>query len=306
MTGRYLTDMADVLRAAGLSVEEEAGWQTRARSTGGYSGTRPYAVMWHHTASNSTPANDIAYMIRNSGDRPIANIYLARDGKVHVLAAGATNTNGKGGPLAFTKGTVPMDAMNVHAIGIEAANDGVGEVWPIPQIDAFFKTSIALAQAYGMHVTDLATHNLWAPTRKVDPAKAAVVQGPWKPAVANSYGTWLTSSIQSEATRRSIVIPPEPPPKPQPTPPPFTPGPPAPPPTDKDDNMVVALDSNHTCWIGDGMTRFEPTEAQFANYVVLGKAGAYRFVNTSGQQVSGWGNVATVGDDTIQALGRPI
>jgi hypothetical protein len=88
---------------------------------------------------------------------------------------------------------------------------------------------------------------------------------------------------------------------PPPPPPPFTPGPPAPAPTDKDDNMVVALDKNGTAWIGDGIHRFEPTEAQFNNYVVLGKAGCYRFVNTSGQVVSGWGNVATVGDDTIAA-----
>lgn len=69
--------------------------------------------------------------------------------------------------------------------------------------------------------------------------------------------------------------------------------------------MIVALDSNGTCWIGDGTKRFQPTEAVFNNYVVLGKAGCYRFVNTSGQTVSGWPNVATVGNDTIEALGRP-
>lgn len=69
--------------------------------------------------------------------------------------------------------------------------------------------------------------------------------------------------------------------------------------------MVVALDSNGTAWIGDGIKRFPvPSEAIFNNYVVLGKSGCYRFVNTSGQIVSGWPNVATVGQDTIEAMGR--
>lgn len=71
--------------------------------------------------------------------------------------------------------------------------------------------------------------------------------------------------------------------------------------------MVVALDSNGTAWVGDGMTRFAiDNETTFNNMVVLGKAGCYRFVNTSGQVVSGWPNVATVGDQTIAALGRPV
>lgn len=302
MAGRYLTDMADVLRAAGLTVIECSGWQTNARSTGGYASGRPTCIMWHHTASKATPLNDVTYMVRNSGDRPIANLYLARDGSVWVMAAGATNTNGRGGPLAFSKGTVQRDVMNLHAIGIEAANDGAGEPWPQVQVDSFFKISIALARAYDLAVTDLASHNLWAPTRKVDPAKAAVVQGPWKPGVANSYGSWLTSSIQAEVVRRAV--PPEPPPPPPPV---FEPGPPAAPPTKDDTSMVVALDSNGTAWVGDGMTRFAiDNETTFNNMVVLGKAGCYRFVNTSGQVVSGWPNVATVGDQTIAALGRPV
>jgi hypothetical protein len=69
--------------------------------------------------------------------------------------------------------------------------------------------------------------------------------------------------------------------------------------------MVVALDSNGTAWVGDGITRYPiDSETTFNNMVVLGKSNAYRFVNTSGQVVSGWPNVATVGDATIAALGR--
>ena len=69
--------------------------------------------------------------------------------------------------------------------------------------------------------------------------------------------------------------------------------------------MVVALDSNGTAWVGDGITRYPiADEATFNNMVVLGKSNAYRFVNTSGEGVNGWPNVKTVGADTIEALGR--
>ena len=51
MGSRYLTDLADVLRAAGLAVTELDGWRDRARGSGGYDDGRPTHVMVHHTAS---------------------------------------------------------------------------------------------------------------------------------------------------------------------------------------------------------------------------------------------------------------
>ena len=58
--------------------------------------------------------------------------------------------------------------MNTHAVGIEAANDGVGQPWPQVQIDAYFAINNALAAAYGLQPTDCCTHEAWAPGRKVD------------------------------------------------------------------------------------------------------------------------------------------
>lgn len=209
MGARYLTDLAAVCRAAGLAVFEVDGWQTRARSSGGYDGDRPWAIVWHHTASDTSPANDVAYIVAGSPDAPISNLYLARDGSVHVCAAGACNHAGKGGPAVMSAGTVPADQMNTHSIGIEAASDGVGGPWSVAQIDAYFTLSNALAAAYGMLPTDAITHNAWAPTRKIDPATAAAVQGPWRPAAVTSSGTWSLDDIRAEAVRRSR--PPAPP-----------------------------------------------------------------------------------------------
>jgi hypothetical protein len=189
MSGIYLTDLAHWLRGAGLAVVEYQGWQTRARSSGGYA-SLPLCVMWHHTASKTSPGNDANYMCSGSPDRPIANILIARDGSVWVLAAGATNTNGKGNALAFSRGNVPNDGMNTRALGCEIANNGVGEFYPEAQVNAMFTVSNVCNERFGNKPTDLATHNLWAPTRKIDPATATAVQGLWHPSSTTTSGTW--------------------------------------------------------------------------------------------------------------------
>lgn len=181
-----MTDLADVIRAAGLSVVEYEGWPTRARSSGGYDSGRPAVVMVHHTASDAAPANDAAYMCETSENRPVANLMLTRTGEVWVLAAGATNTNGKGGPT----GVCPVDSMNTYAIGVEACNDGVGEPWSDVQQDAYLTLVEALCARYG--IGQVTGHAEYAPDRKIDPA------GPsrWPP--INSNKTWDMNEFRSD------------------------------------------------------------------------------------------------------------
>ena len=169
----WLWDMPDICRAAGLTVDTYPGWESRARSTGGYDGL--FAVQVHHTASNTTPASDMNYMWNGSPDRPIGAIYLARDGRVTIGAAGATNTSGKGGPLGTSRGTIPLDAANRYVISIEAANNGTGQVWPKEQTDAYVKLVRALCDAYGIKVQpgDVHAHFEWT-SRKIDPAGSSV------------------------------------------------------------------------------------------------------------------------------------
>jgi len=210
MAGRYLTDMAAVLRDAGCRVEERVGWQTRARSSGGFADGRPWCIMWHHTASrpNTSALANVAYIVSGSPIAPVANLYLHSDGVFHVCAAGATNTNGVGGPTPVSKGTVPVNQMNTHAISIEAGNDGTGELWPQVQIDAYFKGSNALAAAYGLKPSDICSHNAYTPGRKIDPATANAVQGPWKPRSVNTSGSWSVEDMRTEATKRAATITP--------------------------------------------------------------------------------------------------
>ena len=148
MGSRYLDSLATVCRSAGLVVHEVDGWERRARGSGGYDNGRPTHLMAHHTASNpgSDPDGDVAYITSGSENAPLANLYLSRSGEVWVIAGGATNTNGSGS--APWPGGCPDDQMNTHAIGIEAANNGVGEPWPQAQQTAYVALCAALCAAY--------------------------------------------------------------------------------------------------------------------------------------------------------------
>lgn len=218
MSGRYLLTLADDLRAAGLTVVEYDGWQTRARSSGGYAAGRPSCCMWHHTASSatSTAAGDANYMCNGSPDRPIANLLVARNGDVWVLAAGTTNTNGQGGPTLLPSGvTIAANSMNTAAVGMEIQNTGVGEPYSAACIDAAMRTSLVVCSANGLRPDDVCTHNEWAPGRKIDPATAAAVQGGWQPRSVTTSGTWSLPDLRTELNRRASS--PDPKPEPPPT-----------------------------------------------------------------------------------------
>lgn len=170
MGSKYLTDLAHVCRTLGVAVHEEPGWQTRARNSGGYNSGCPTHVMCHHTASNpsSDGQSDVNYMCYSSENRPVANLYLSRKGEIWVMAAGSTNTNGKGHD--WWGGGVPNDSMNGYAIGIEAANQGTGEPWPGVQQNVYVMLVSALCAQYGIPNSHVRSHFEWAPDRKIDPA----------------------------------------------------------------------------------------------------------------------------------------
>jgi len=218
----YVTDMLDVLRAAGCQVAESAttnGWQTRARSSGGFPGP-PLGIQWHHTASSTSPANDLAYNVNPANSGPIGNCLLDRTGTWWPVAAGAANTAGKGGPMRLSRGTVAVDNANATTFAIEAANNGVGERWPQVQIDSYFAGSNALNRRWGNQPEDIFSHALGAgdgwTNRKIDPATAAAVEGPWRPRSVNSSGTWSLADMRAEARRRWSGAPaPEPEPEPE-------------------------------------------------------------------------------------------
>jgi len=248
MGGHYITGVADVLRAGGLTVVEVDGWQTRARGSGGYDPGRPTHIMAHHTASGpgSDGWPDVSYIIDGSPDAPLANLYLDRGGLWWILAGGATNTNGKGRDT--WGGGVPDDSMNTYAIGIEAANDGVGEPWPEAQTDGYLAGVAALCAAYLIPVDHVRAHAEWAPDRKVDPA------GP--PRWATGPHTWNMPHFRDDVDHAN-----------QPAP---TPTPPTPPQEDDDMRFIYGFTDYTNTFSQEGIHLSpEAFDAQIAAGAVL-------------------------------------
>jgi hypothetical protein len=187
VSGRYLTDLFDVL-APVVPVIVQPGWETRARASGGYADGQPSTIVIHHTASSSgaDPDGDLAYITTGATYAPISNLYLSRSGTCYVVAAGATNHAGSGGP----GWGMPLDGANSRSIGIEAANNGTGEPWPTVQQDAYVAIVQALCDAYGIAHDNVISHAMWAPTRKIDPF------GPSR----FGQGTWDIAKFRAELT----------------------------------------------------------------------------------------------------------
>jgi hypothetical protein len=178
----WLHQLPEVIESSGLNVMLWPGWETRSRSSGGYE--RVLAIGVHHDASpDGTSLEDrCAYAWEQSSDRPIGALWLHTDGTVVVGAAGATNTQGKGGPYNCSKGTIPLDEGNKYMLSIEASNNGVGEVWPVVQQEAYALLCAVLCQELDLdpHI-DVVAHFEWT-TRKIDPAgnsRYAVGGNPW-------------------------------------------------------------------------------------------------------------------------------
>ena len=65
---------------------------------------------------------------------------------------------------------ISKDMMNMYALSVEAANDGVGEPWPAAQTNSLIAGTAALCYAYGISVEHVRAHHEWSPGRKIDPA----------------------------------------------------------------------------------------------------------------------------------------
>lgn len=168
MTYRYLTDLADVARKAGLEVVEVAGWKTRGRpsSTGG---NNPGGVLWHHTggpANGSDYADWLARVGRADLPAPLCHYSIDRAGRVYVIAAGRTNHGGS----AKASGPMPSGDANAMYVGVECMNTG-SEGWSPAQYGAMVRLGAALANAYGWTAEHNRAHKETSLTGKWDPGQ---------------------------------------------------------------------------------------------------------------------------------------
>jgi len=205
-----LLDLADVVRAAGLTVAETPGWQARAH--GPLAAVRTVTI--HHTAGGAGDAPSLAVVRDGRPDLagPLAQLLLARSGAVHVVAAG----------LCWHTGATrePWQA-NAYSIGIEVENAGTPtDRYPPAQLDALRRLCRVLCARYGIpHARVLGHREICDPPgRKPDPlpdtldmrafraalteedtidtpCKADPPAGVWQAAVRNAFGD-IVSALQ--------------------------------------------------------------------------------------------------------------
>ncbi|MFB4265291.1 N-acetylmuramoyl-L-alanine amidase [Nonomuraea sp. GTA35] len=138
----YLTQLATVARRTGCPVTEVAGWKTR-----GHGPLQDVdGVVCHHTAG----WNDM-HVVRDGRpglDGPLSQIWLRRDGRIFIVAAGRCWHNAPSLSLGHT---------NSRSIGIEAENDG-RTPWPKAQLDAYKRLCAELCREFGLPVSTVKGH----------------------------------------------------------------------------------------------------------------------------------------------------
>lgn len=159
--------LADVLRAAGLTVHEYDGWKTRGSSTYG----PVTGIVCHGTGGSlvSTDAGElrtIAITGSNTATAPIAQLYLSRSGEWWVVASGTCTgvQTGTAGPL---KGLSDDSVLQ-----IEAQHTG-GEPWSDVQYNSYVRGVAALvahqAPDYSLAISRVVGHYEHQPRDKTDP-----------------------------------------------------------------------------------------------------------------------------------------
>lgn len=163
-----LTDLANILRKANLTVVEEPGWKTRGHGVM----KSVKSIIVHHTAGPATGEYPSLRVVRDGRadlPGPIAQLGLGRSGKWYVIAAGK----------AYHAGSTKDDAIfgNPNAIGIEAEGKGTPadatghKYWPAAQWNSYVRGVKALQAAYGIPTSRVLGHKeaVVPAGRKIDP-----------------------------------------------------------------------------------------------------------------------------------------
>ncbi|MFZ5863025.1 MAG: N-acetylmuramoyl-L-alanine amidase [Nitrospirota bacterium] len=150
-----MTWLASALRNAGLEVIEVDGWEQRGDPDIDVEG-----VVCHHTATGANWTDkSVARLLRDGRPDlpgPLSQLGLDRAGRFWLIAAGRCNHNGYG-------------VWGNDSIGIEAFNDGRGEPWGAPILDAYARGCAAIARHLGLTVNEIRGHKETDPARKIDP-----------------------------------------------------------------------------------------------------------------------------------------
>jgi hypothetical protein len=160
--------LADVLRAAGLTVVETDGWQDRTATSGPQ--PAPVGVLEHHTAtpaSYENPAPSVQLCIDGRPDLagPLCHAVIGFDGVVHMIAAGRANHAGK----AKASGPNPEGDGNTLYVGFEWDYQGVDQGPSPEQYGAALKATRAVLNHLARPMDAARGHKETSVTGKIDP-----------------------------------------------------------------------------------------------------------------------------------------
>lgn len=138
--------LPEVLRAAGLTVITYSGWRTRGSTDWG-----PIrGVIAHGTGGILDPLTDMRILwVTGSvtAPAPIAQCFVDRDGWWTVGASGRCNHV----KYRDVRPDSPLGQVgNANLIGVEGANNNVGEPWPPRQVRAYIRGVAAILAHLGL------------------------------------------------------------------------------------------------------------------------------------------------------------
>jgi hypothetical protein len=255
-----LSNLANVLRAAGLTVVETPGWSTR-----GYAGqdlVEVRGVLWHHTATPAArrllagaPTLQMTINGRSDLAGPLCNITFGRDGTVYLVAAGVANHAGRGSAPG-----IPTNAGNHYLIGIEMESSGLAPWdWTADQIRVAPHLGAALERAYLQGLAPELRlqlgHKEYSSEGKIDPAGWPGDMDGLRAAINATLSG--SGALAPQGTTTTTTTPP-------------APG------KDQDDMLVISqAKGDAAIWIGNGISRRQiPDVKTLQDYQKLAAWGA--------------------------------
>ncbi|MFD4457706.1 N-acetylmuramoyl-L-alanine amidase [Nocardia sp. NPDC058480] len=145
------TWLPEVLREAGLQVEEYPGWKDRGHGDFG----DIWGVVCHHTG-NPPPGNNPGYIANHPTLGLCSQLHLSRSGVFTVCGAGIAWHAGMGSYPGL-----PTNNANQVTIGIEAENNGT-EGWSDAQYNAYTAGVAAILRKLGEPASHAIGHKEWA------------------------------------------------------------------------------------------------------------------------------------------------
>ncbi|MEV4546319.1 N-acetylmuramoyl-L-alanine amidase, partial [Micromonospora echinaurantiaca] len=159
--------LADVLRAAGVSVVEHGDWRNRMVS-GSFN---PIGVLWHHTAarssaSNPHPALNTCIYGRPDLQGPLCHALVDYHGVFHLISAGRANHAG----ASRGSGPIPAGDGNTMLVGWEIDYDGVNQRMTPAQYNASLTATAAVLRQLGRDASHARGHRETSTQGKIDPS----------------------------------------------------------------------------------------------------------------------------------------